>query len=85
MRLDKSHNLSPMRLAKFHDPTISRTDLNIGSDIRLIHKFANSLAKTSDKRYEPKTYDEANDNLIHKNKSRHIKHSAMKNYYLEKM
>lgn len=45
-----------------------KIDLGIGSGIRLIHEFAKSMTEMSSKVYEPKTYNEIIDNLIHKKK-----------------
>lgn len=67
MRLDESHNLSRMRLDKFHNPTVPKTDLDMGSVIKPVYKLAKSLIETSSKVYEPKTYDKAIDNPIYKN------------------
>lgn len=68
IKLDKSHNLLQMRLDKFYNPIMLRTDLDIGSDIRLICKLAKFLTETSSKVYKPKTYDEVINNLIYRNK-----------------
>lgn len=57
-----------MRLAKFHDYTMPRTDLGTDSDIKPVGKFAKSLTKTSNKVHELRTYDEAIDNPIHRNR-----------------
>lgn len=57
-----------MRLDKSHDSTVSRTDLGIGSGVRFARKFAKSLTKTSSKVYKPKTYNEAIDDLIYRNR-----------------
>lgn len=68
MRLDKSHNSSWIRLAKFHNPIVPKTNSGMGSNVKLICKLAKSLIKTSSKVYKPKTYDEAINNPIYRNK-----------------
>lgn len=57
-----------MRLDQFYNPTIFRTNLDTGSDIRLTRKLAKFLIETSSKVYKLKTYDETIDNSIHGNK-----------------
>ena len=68
MRLDKSHNLPQIRLAKIYNLTIPRIDLNMSSDIKLIRKLAKSLIEISKKVHKPKTYDKAINNLIYGNR-----------------
>lgn len=64
IRLDKSYNLLQIRLAKFHNPTILRTDQSIGSNIRFAYILTKYLRKTSSKLHKPKIYNKAIDNLI---------------------
>lgn len=70
MRLDKSHNPPRIRLDRSHNPTVARIDLGTGSGVRPVHKLAKFLTKTNSKVHEPKTYNEAIDNLIHGNQWR---------------
>lgn len=57
-----------MRLNRSHNPTMPRTDLNMSSSVKPVCKLAKSLTKTSNKVHESKTYNEAINNLIHKNR-----------------
>lgn len=57
-----------MRLAKFHNTTILKSDLDTNLDIKLTHKLATSFIESSSKVHKPKTYDKIIDNLIYKNK-----------------
>lgn len=68
MRLDESHNLPQMRLAKSHSPKVLRTDLGMGLGIRFVCKLAKSLIKTGNKVHKPKTYNKAINDLIHGNR-----------------
>lgn len=68
MRLDKFYNLSWIKLNKFYNPIMPRTNLNISSNIRFIYKFAKFLTKTSNKRHKPKIYNKKIDNLIYENR-----------------
>lgn len=62
IRLDKFHNLFLMKLAKSHNLTILKTDLDTGLGTRLKCKLAKSLTETSSKVHEPKTYNEVINN-----------------------
>lgn len=68
IRLNKSYNLFEMRLVKSHNLIVPKSDLGIGSSVKPTHKLAKSLTKISSKIYKLKTYNEAIDNLIYKNK-----------------
>lgn len=68
MRLDKSLNLPLIRLDRSHDPIISKIDLGISSNIRLVYKLVKSLTETNIKIYEPKNYNEVINNLIDGNR-----------------
>lgn len=61
-----------MRLDRFYDLIISKTNLDTSLDVKSIHKFAKFLIKTSSKIYELKTYNKIIDNLIYKNKWRKV-------------
>ena len=68
MRLDESHNLSWMRLAKSHDSIVSKTNQDIGSGIRPVCKLAKSLIEISSKVHKPKTFNKVIDDIILGNK-----------------
>lgn len=53
-----------MRLAKSHNLTIPRTNLDIGLDIKPACKLAKSLTKTRSKMHELKTYNEAINDVV---------------------
>ena len=57
-----------MRIAKSYDLTVPRTNLGTGSSIKPVCKLAKSLTETSSKVHKSKTYDEAIDNLIYRNR-----------------
>lgn len=57
-----------MRLYRSHNQIVPKTYLDIGSGIRLVYKLAKSLTKISSKVHKPKTYNEAINNLIYRNK-----------------
>lgn len=61
-----------MRLAKFYNLIMPKTDLSLGSGIKLVYKLIKSLRETNNKIHEPKTYNKAIDDLIHKNKWRKV-------------
>lgn len=68
IKLDKSYNPFWMRLNKSHNLTMPRIDLGTDLDVKPVYNPAKSLTKISNKVYEPKTYDEAINNLIYKNR-----------------
>lgn len=57
-----------MRLAKFYNLIVPKTDLGTGSGVRPIRKLAISLIEINSKIHKPKTYNEAIDNPIYGNK-----------------
>ena len=57
-----------MRLTRSHNLTLLKTDPSTGLGIKFICKLTKSLIETSNKVYEPKTYDKAINNLIHGNR-----------------
>lgn len=64
-----------MRIYLFHNPKLKiDLDRTLGENllgkrlVRYAYKFAKSVTKTSNKIYEPKTYDEAINNSIYSNK-----------------
>lgn len=57
-----------MKLAKFNNSIVPRTDLGIGLDIKLECKLIKSLIKTNNKMHKPKSYNKAIANLIYGNK-----------------
>lgn len=60
-----------IRLNEFQHPLqMLKTDLGIGSGIKLTHKLAKSMTEKNSKVYELKTYNKTIDNLIHGNKQR---------------
>lgn len=48
---------SRMRLDEFYNPTMLKTNLDTSSGVRPARKLAMSLTKTSNKAFEPKTYN----------------------------
>lgn len=72
MRLDKSHNPPRMRLDRFHNLTVSKIDPDMSSSVKTICKLAQFLTKTNSKMYEPKIYDKAINNPIHRKKWRKV-------------
>lgn len=68
MRLYKSYNLLQIKLDRSYNLSMPKIDLGIGLGIRPVYKLAKFLIKTNSKIYEPKTYNEAINNLIHGNK-----------------
>lgn len=63
-RLDKFYNSLQMRLAKFYNLTMSKIDLGTGSDVRSACKLVKFLTEINKKMHDPKTYNEAINNLI---------------------
>lgn len=57
-----------MRLDRFYNLTILKTDLGTGLGVRPICKLANSLTNTSNNVHGPKTYNKAIHDYIHGNK-----------------
>lgn len=58
IRLNKPQNLF----------LISKIDLGIGFDIKLIYKFTKSITKISSKLHKPKIYNEVINHLIYRNR-----------------
>lgn len=56
-----------MRLDKFYNLSVFRTDLGMGLDVKPIYKFVNFVIKTNSKIYKSKAYNEGINNLIHRN------------------
>lgn len=68
MRLNKFHNSPWIKLIKSYNLIMPKTDLGIGSGIKLACKFTKFLTEISSKMYELKTYNQAIDNLLYKNR-----------------
>lgn len=68
MRLDKSYNLPWIKLDRFYNLTISRTNLDTNLGVKFVYKLAKSLTKISNRVHKSKTYSEAIDDPIYRNR-----------------